>query len=719
MEHLRKKGDGANWTAIASRTRRDLGEVARVSLSLWLLLLVSMRAVIEEVMCEEKVLETKWLDKSRLMKSIRSMKPKGPRSRRSYGGFGAKLWIVIIIAVLFRRSFGITSRKKRSVDAGNWSDIGETSVVSVSDYQPPQLEFGRPRRRDRQAGWQDRLHYDEGGSMPVPMAPWSEGRERQCGIIHVDIHVGGRKLRQPRASDGSNYVYDVEVDLESGRFKIDDPGRTYYDDVFGRYVDPGHDGNNGFVRRRACGDSSQVVAEVLNHIADGIFAGAVRAKSQRLNATDYVGRADTVRRIRVLIRCKSGRYRGTAIAGETAFFCETAGYTLQIHHETLYKGVEPDPYYARRYQPDDRGPCGCNLGLCRIFRGAYEGLSLIDRRNAEDQERQANTIADQAFEDMMAPSFAKIIPVDQPLREDLQSVLINTSYARVPKDEIELLGSREERPSTSAASPIVLKIVARARTLQDGIYVPLAVAVSEGPGSASNASPPLAKATPAAPPPKAITALGPPPPPASPLPNAVIASAPPPPPVVEGRHVSRAQPYSPPAAKGIPLDTRPPPLTRADIAAASTGARDPERFIVEALRRDEAVPAKAKSVRPGNGEEAKAGSIMPLEVKSYSKGNQAPKRPPPVFQEAMDASGDEYVRRYGATSKASGKAPPPKRGAALPPPVPQRAPPPDPQVPSPPVPQRTSGRRDDQVQRPAGVRNVKARPAVPRSGLLY
>ena len=121
---------------------------------------------------------------------------------------------------------------------------------------------------------------------------------------------------------------------------------------------------------------------------------------------------------------------------------------------------------------------------------------------------------------------------------------------------------------------------------------------------APKCGPPVAKATPAAPPPPGSKS------PPAPPPGIAKASAPPPPAVVEGRNVQRAQPYVP-AVKGGPLEGRPPPLTGAELADVLEGVREPEQFIARAVHKCEAVP-----------EPPKAGAIMPLGVKAYTKGAQ-------------------------------------------------------------------------------------------------
>ena len=208
-----------------------------------------MRAVIEEVMCDEDTLEARrrarWLEKARTVETIRSLKPKGPRPQRRYGGISAKFLMIIVVAICVRLSLGIPVRKKRLVGSGVEFDVGETPVVSMSDYQSPQRDLWRRRRRHRQAGWEERLQYDETGNMPVPTAPWSIGKPMQCGTVHIEIHAGGRRFEEVPARAESGHVCDVEVDLERGQFRLSDPGRSDHDDLFGNYVHSGQDRVSG------------------------------------------------------------------------------------------------------------------------------------------------------------------------------------------------------------------------------------------------------------------------------------------------------------------------------------------------------------------------------------------------------------------------------------------------------------------------------------------
>lgn len=93
--------------------------------------------------------------------------------------------------------------------------------------------------------------------------------------------------------------------------------------------------------------------EIQRRLADGLLKAVARAKARNPDAPDYLGRPNTVRRIRVYIRCKSRRHHGPVFGYEMGYFCEMAGLTWKIHHETLYRGVVPDRHH-RRYGNDQK-----------------------------------------------------------------------------------------------------------------------------------------------------------------------------------------------------------------------------------------------------------------------------------------------------------------------------------------------------------------------------
>ena len=128
--------------------------------------------------------------------------------------------------------------------------------------------------------------------MPVPRAPWSMGKPKRCGTVHVEIHAGGRRFEEAPTYAESGQVCDVEVDLERGPYRLTDPGRSEYDDVFGVYVNSGHDGYNAYVRRRiACGDASRSVEELLQYVLREISRAVIEAKrhDRRPTGTDHAG----------------------------------------------------------------------------------------------------------------------------------------------------------------------------------------------------------------------------------------------------------------------------------------------------------------------------------------------------------------------------------------------------------------------------------------------
>ena len=233
-------------------------------------------------------------------------------------------------------------------------------------------------------------------SLRIPTEPWVTGDTPEPGRVHIRIFVSGaemkdnrfgsslmnselltstRALGPPNDTTGGELPYarwEIERNMpclslhHAGTHPLDDfsakpQGKNRY--VKGSRAFSKCDGNSELWRHLFLHaddeDNLRHVLEAAVRLLLGVVRGAKAKEPRYLDARNrtrpiYVGDLN--------IMCKIGRHRSTRVTKELQRIARMIGATCSIHYVHLWRGAESIHSWVL---PDDRGPCGCHVGMCQ------------------------------------------------------------------------------------------------------------------------------------------------------------------------------------------------------------------------------------------------------------------------------------------------------------------------------------------------------------------